>query len=491
VPKAYMTVIDPDTVFVTDLDIDIRNDITFTDYGARVNNLVKKYQGNKEKVLADLESDSEYIARRKAAAIKMALPIIETAKKDKSTVYPDLVSKFLTEEQISSLNNTLKDYNGDTFYESVESASAWLPEREFMVVHPDIIKKVTVEDRDKIGTGSTLDANDFVLTAAMNYDKLSHLDAAIRLKVSMIRAEILSRHVVNPDGKAFDVKHDEIIHSSVKPSDDAVKAVAEYLNDNTKETEREYLAILSVIAPIMASIQFVKTGHHFLDNIDYKNAYDRHFKSAVKEDLKNVVPYKYLFHTAVHWMGPNAMWKYAITMKDKGAATDGLSKKLKVAPAGTAVITTSVAVLKAMSVMPFWDEMVKTHGTAIELVQKKSEEIIANPVVYHKRADLFGVTSKLNDEEFVRAFEAARTLSPFTQAFINQLARGSALYEARAIRKHAEENIGVLKLFENALRRYMAENRRTADISQAISLKPSVRATANAPAVEVVEAYEE
>jgi len=385
-------------------------------------------------------------------------------------------TKFFDDDQKARLASELHGLNGEEFYGSINASAGWLPQTEYLSIPESLALNYTVSDINNVGSKTSVDQESLISVAAYNYDKLSHLDVENRIKVSIIRSIIVSKGVFNVQGKAFYVKHDEISFVSNIPTDEAFKAISDYFKNDTKSDERRKLAELAVLAPAFATIQFMKTNHHYIENSDYRTAYDRHFKSCVKEELRNVLPYGLLFHTAIHWMGPAAMYYYTKTLEAKDAIPDGLKVKLRLAPAGCALITTSQAVLKAMSVLPFFKDMLEAHAKRIGSVQAMSETILNDPMSYHLHAELYSMTKKRDSEEFKEAYQAARELAPFTQSFLDVFARGSALSDARAIAKHADENIGVKTLFANALRKYLTETRRTGTIRSALSLNPQVEA---------------
>ncbi|KAG0736148.1 hypothetical protein G6F16_011567 [Rhizopus arrhizus] len=256
----------------------------------------------------------------------------------------------------------------------------------------------------------------------------------------------------------------------VHPTQEAFRLVGDYFLGEAKSDERRKLAELAVITPAYATIQFMKTNHHFIENSDYRTVYTRHFKSFVKEELMNILPFSLLFHTSIHWMGPAAMFNYTKNMKANNTLPDGIIVKLRLAPAGYALITTSEAVLKAMSVLQFYNDMLEAHRERINKVREMSATILDDPMSYHIHAELYSAIKKRDSDEFKDAYQATKDLAPFTQAFLDVFARGSALSDARAIAKHADENIGVKTLFSQALRKYLTESRRTGTIRSALAL---------------------
>jgi hypothetical protein len=387
-------------------------------------------------------------------------------------------AKLFDENQRTKLNQELHGLNGEEFYGSISASAGWLPRTEYLVLPEILATKYGVDSVERVGTTVRVDVDDLISIAAYNYDKLTHIDADNRVKVAVLRAEIVSRGILSRNGKAFHVKHDEVSFVTNVPTTEAFKAVGDYFLTEAKSDERRKLAELAVLAPAFATIQFMKTNHHFIENSDYRTAYMRHFKSCVKEELMNILPFNLLFHTAIHWMGPAAMYYYTKTLEAKSALPDGIMVKLRLAPAGCALITTSEAVLKAMSVLPFYQDMLEAHKVRIDRVRNMSNTILSDPMSYHIHAELYAAAKKRDSDEFKEAYQAAKDLAPFTQAFLDVFARGSALSDARAISKHADENIGVKTLFAQALRKYLTESRRTGTIRSALSLQPNTASVA-------------
>jgi hypothetical protein len=397
------------------------------------------------------------------------------------------VSMYLSDDQRNQLLKELTYLNGEHLYEAINSSAGWLPEKEYFVCPRYIAEKYGVENVEDVGDEKEIPLEELILIVAMNYERLNHLDADNRMKVAFIRAELMTRGVINKQGKAFFVRHDEIEFSDHSPADDVFEAVTKYFGDASKGDERRKLAELSVIAPAMASIEFLKTNHHYVESADYRQAYDRHFKSAVKMELSNLLPYALLFHTAIHWIGPAGMFYYAKKMEIKSALPDGIVLKLRTGPAGSALITTSSAILKNMEILPFYNDMREAHGIRIDKVRTMAERILADPLPFHLHAELFGKPKWRDSEEFKEAYEAAAQLSPFTQAFLEVFARGSPLAEAKAINKHAAENVGVKTLFAIALRKFLTEARRSGTVRQALALEAKPADTVH---VEADDEYE-
>jgi len=198
--------------------------------------------------------------------------------------------------------------------------------------------------------------------------------------------------------------------------------------------------------PIMAHMAFTKFEHHYINNAYFQASYEKHFKSLKLDALIPAWNHADIIYPAVHWMGPFAMRVWCANLMRAKRMPRALAVKFPLVPAGTALIASTVAVLKAAGALPGFKVFYEVYDDQWQALLAAVQLIKDNPYAYHTRADLFGETSlepTLNDAKV-----AAMQLAPAAQAFINRYAQGTDLARIMALKKHAEGNIGLLRRFE-------------------------------------------
>jgi len=131
-------------------------------------------------------------------------------------------------------------------------------------------------------------------------------------------------------------------------------------------------------------------------------------------------------------------------MAQKGTASipDALNIRANAAPAGTAILTTSCAVIDAMAAVGMAAEFQRHGGLNIVLMTSVTAKIRGDPTRYHKAYFAYGVRGLSPDEqaELNSAKAEAERFAPYAQAFINVVLRDAAMSRAKALKKHAEQN---------------------------------------------------
>jgi hypothetical protein len=99
------------------------------------------------------------------------------------------------------------------------------------------------------------------------------------------------------------------------------------------------------------------------------------------------------------------------------------------------------------------------------------DAIRADRLAHHVYCALFGKVSKLEDGPIVEGAKAAVRLAAIAQGFINTVAQKTDLARARALKKHADNNVALLQIasagFAGTLRRIKKEAN-TVSLSEAI-----------------------
>jgi len=198
--------------------------------------------------------------------------------------------------------------------------------------------------------------------------------------------------------------------------------------------------------PILAHMAFTKFEHHYIDNAYFKESYAKQFRSlkmTLEEPMWNHAD---VIYPAIHWMGPYAMRIWCKNLITEKLMPRPLGIKFPLIPAGTALICSTVAVLKAAGAIPGFNAFYEVYGIQWANMLAAVEKIRTTPYRYHTRSDLFGETNA--EAELNPAKDAAAQLAPAAQAFINRYAQGTDLARIQAIKKHAEANLGLMRRYE-------------------------------------------
>jgi len=198
--------------------------------------------------------------------------------------------------------------------------------------------------------------------------------------------------------------------------------------------------------PIMAHMAFTKFEHHYINNQYFQESYAKHFRALKLDGAAVTWNHADIIYPAVHWMGPHTMMVWSMNLLENDLMPRALSIKFPLIPAGTALISSSQAVINAASALPGFKFFFEAYEDQWSTVQEALARIKEKPYAYHTRSDLFGLPSL--EATLADAKLAAAQLAPIAQAFINKYAQGTDLARIQAIKKHAEANLGLLRRFE-------------------------------------------
>jgi hypothetical protein len=115
---------------------------------------------------------------------------------------------------------------------------------------------------------------------------------------------------------------------------------------------------------------------------------------------------------------------------------------MSAAPAGTALVTTSAAVLNSMATCNALEPVIEAGVADVKEILEVAKIVKEKPARYHKMAHAFGV-APATKEELLRlevAKAQAIILSPICQGYIDALMKNAALGNAKALLKHAEQS---------------------------------------------------
>jgi len=403
------------------------------------------------------------------------------------------------------LDKLFTQLNGINSYVPSEVPDELLRGDKRMFVPTEIVAAIMAPDEASIARGDVLSNVEKARVALLNFRRLkaSGVDSKDARKISWLRAGILTRTLgltlKNENLFPTHSKRSEIVvvRNFVESPIDANGAIDNTIDDVTELFVDDFsagdMASLCTLLPIFASIQFKKTNHHFVDSEDYKAAYRRHFSSALIEPLANDWALAKIIYAGVHWMGPfnMDMWCSAGLEKHAKYLPRGIKLKLNIFPAGTAVIGTQLAVWNAIYSFPGTHPLFEMYKPQIDLLRKLAGDIKSDPLSYHVFAQLFGKVSKLDTPEFQDDMNKVVSLAAVAQAFIESIAQGTDLAKAKALKKHAEANIGVFTVAKAAFRgelKIMTKEGRIASIADAyLKARALEKQNENVPALPAPE----
>jgi hypothetical protein len=392
------------------------------------------------------------------------------------------------EPAIAELMGTLTKLNGVDQYVPALMPDTALVGDKAMHIPVSLFTKVHVQDVTKIGTSSLLSSVEVFHVASVNFDSLVKANHPHAAEVSVLRALIASRGF---SVEANPIKDGDLITAKFckKPEIVAVKdnkkiglneagiitridAVYLPLVNRLKDADNEDFTKMVALLPTFAAIEFQKTNHHYVDDEFYKETYARHFKSAQLKELEPKWNRISIIYDAVHWLGPWNMEHYKENLRSNpsGLLPRGIAIKSRPAPAGTALCRTQVAVWKAIAVYPGGQQLINMYGSHIAKMNALADAIDKDRLSYHVYASLFNKLSKLELPETIDAMSACGQLAAIAQAFIDTVAKGTDLARARALRKHAEQNIALFKLASAAFKGTLRKIEKEATVSAIINV---------------------
>ncbi|KAE8270369.1 hypothetical protein A4X09_0g1978 [Tilletia walkeri] len=194
--------------------------------------------------------------------------------------------------------------------------------------------------------------------------------------------------------------------------------------------------------PLISEFIFRATGHPW--RADEERLYDDLYRSTlIACHLPGVIGYLppwLLYHEALHWIGPARQME---------------------APAGTALLDTSVQVIDALESLNLAEEFGRSGAYDFELLKTVLEAVKKDPFKYHQSYHRYGVdpptTAELSTLE--KAKEVAIKFAPVAQAFIESGLGDASLSNQNALERHADLNAKMKKRCKTFFRKFRRQNR--------------------------------
>jgi len=236
----------------------------------------------------------------------------------------------------------------------------------------------------------------------------------------------------------------EIVFVDAPAVEPAINAFVVALKNLGNDLERFRVAVFLI--PLIAECVFRSYGHHFISgqSADYSLKYESIAKASLAPEVNGIFRADVLYHNALHWVSPSRVRSVLEANVATHRIPDAVMLRRNSAPAGTALITTTSAVLKALDAGGLLDKDNNYFGRIII----GTEMINESPLKFHKAFYAYGIAgpSAVEIKAIEDAKEDAIKFAPIAQAFLDTLLRDAALGKAKALLKHAELNPVLRKL---------------------------------------------
>jgi len=221
--------------------------------------------------------------------------------------------------------------------------------------------------------------------------------------------------------------------------------IRDFIIDSAWITENsEKFRSAAFYVPMAMELVFRTSGHHYLtaDSANYKAKYNQIFRASLAPSVSEVMAAEDLYHTVTHPISLKFIYSVLRDPTATARLPNALVTRANSAPSGTAIVTTSAAVLKCLEAGPYYEEIVTVVGKKVEKITELAETIKDDPAKYHVAFfayDSPGLTLYEKKElEDVKAI--AVTCAPVLQGFLDAMPKSAALAKARALSKHADTN---------------------------------------------------
>lgn len=327
----------------------------------------------------------------------------------------------------------LEEINGQDAYDATEAALGKLTKEKYLKV--PIGFKVPDIPISKVGTSEAFEKismDDKAKIYALNKGSFDGEEKQIR--GALLRMFLCAAGWLTP------TQTYEVIQVA-PPTDwaETMKADLEKIKNISNEAKR-----LAILLPIVSEHVFRTMGHHYLTGqaAEFEAKYSRAFSACVEPALSNYLPAEDLYHTVGHWV---SLSRALAVVRDTTQATrlpNALIIRSTAPPAGTAIITTTIAVLAALEGTGLKKSYIEAAGVDEETLTKVAMMVTKNPDEYHTIPSAYNkpVLSDGLRKELTAAKAIAIQMAPIMQGFVDSLPRGCDLAAARALSKHADAN---------------------------------------------------
>lgn len=196
------------------------------------------------------------------------------------------------------------------------------------------------------------------------------------------------------------------------------------------------------IVPLCSEFVFRTQGHHYLSGnaTEFQEKYGRILSACLVPEIANLAPAEVLYHAAFHWIGPARIRSVVLAQSGTVAIPDAIKIRINAAPAGSAIICSTVKVLEAMGSLR--QELEDASGVKTKGIFDLDAKIRDDPTRYHKAYFVYGAHA-LNDGE-LKTYDVeaskCKQLAPALEGFIRAYFRQGDLGQVKVFAKHASAN---------------------------------------------------
>jgi hypothetical protein len=351
------------------------------------------------------------------------------------------IPKVITTLNVKAINKALgkdlaellAEINGQDCYDAKVAAVGKLSNAHYLFL-PDTFTPVvpSISDIGKAGCVTNMDPLVWGQIYTLNKPVFDAGENGI--KAALLRAELVSAGWVHGGY--------EVSYVPAPPDKDVVAAltadkdtIAAHILDAKK---------LALLLPLAAEHVFRTLGHHFLTAMaaDYTDKYNRFFAACVMANLASYLPPDLLYHRVAHWVPLDRALSVTRDAGQRLRLPNAVVIRSTSGPAGTALITTSEAVLHALAQTGLRDALIDASGIEVKVITEMATLVRENPGKYHTIPTAYGHGVLSTDDQVAldAAKEIAIQIAPILQGFLDSLPRNSDLPQAKALAKHADTN---------------------------------------------------
>lgn len=325
----------------------------------------------------------------------------------------------------------LDEVNGQDAYSNEDAALGKVNRKEYLVLPtgftaPRVLAKDVGDSRIFTRFTKTQLAQIYAL------NKAAAPDGVDAKRYAMLRMESVKMGWVSGQRE---------IRRETPPAD----ALATFIRDIGEE--RDNLAryrTAAFLIPLVAEHTFRTMGHHYLtgEAATYEKRYQDTLRACLAVNVHGLLASGVQYHSLFHWVSPLRAREVLMAQLNTTRIPDALGIRAFAAPAGTALVTTTAAVLSAMRAADLFNDFRTAGNFDFEVIETVTKKVKENPTTYHKTFYAYGVRAPTTEqrEELDQAKAVAGRFAPVAQAFIDAMFQDSALNNAKALKKHANDN---------------------------------------------------
>lgn len=236
----------------------------------------------------------------------------------------------------------------------------------------------------------------------------------------------------------------EVIRLPYSNWDEAFKTLCDDLAPADVRAKLEVIRAGAFLVPLVAEHTFRTFGHHYLTGQanEYQTRYKETFRACLREDITTLLEASNLYHHVFHWVSPARAYNVLAAQLDTHTLPDALVIRATATPAGTALVTTTAAVLDALRSADLFDEVEDNFSGDLDKIVAMTRSIKSDVRKWHKSYYAYGVAgpSAAEMEAMDEAKQIAIAFAPYAQGFIEGTLSRAALGKAKALKKYADLN---------------------------------------------------